>query len=65
MAQRNPSKPQGSAQPPERGKARDTTTSRAPQDIDKDDVHRAPESGEKPEASGGGSDQPPREPDEV
>ena len=64
MAQRNPSKQQSSAQPPERGTARDTTTNRAPQDIDKDDVHSAPESGDKPEASSGG-DQPPREPDEV
>ena len=47
------------------GKASDTAGQRPPPDLDKDDVHRAPESGEKPEASGGGSDEPPREPDEV
>ena len=63
MAQRNPSQ----QDPPRKrgGKASDTAGERPPQDIDKEDVHRAPESGEKPEASGGGSDQPPREPDEV
>jgi hypothetical protein len=63
MAQHDPSKQQGSAQPPERGKARDTATPGAPQDVEKDDVHSAPESGEKSEASSG-SDQP-RDPDEI
>ena len=62
MAQRNPSQ----QDPPRKrgGKASDTAGERPPQDIDKDDVHRAPESGDKPEASSGG-DQPPRDPDEV
>ena len=62
MAQRNPSQ----QDPPRKrgGKASDTAGQRPPQDIDKDDVHRAPESGDKPEASSGG-DQPPRDPDEV
>jgi len=61
MTQREPSKPR--AKKPRAGQ-----TQPAPQaapEPDKDDVHRAPESGDKPEAATSGGDEEPREPDEV
>ena len=60
MAKRNPSQ----QDPPRKRGSKASETAVPPQDIDKDDVHCAPESGEKPEASGSG-DEPQRDPDEV
>ena len=61
MAQRKPEHDM----PHERGnKSSEETLRRPAAEQDKDDEHRAPESGDKPEASGSG-EPPPREPDEI
>jgi hypothetical protein len=65
MAQRNPTPPRGQRPEREHGTADHSAPVRRPAtDTDKDDEHRAPESGEKPEASSSG-DEPARDPDEV
>jgi hypothetical protein len=63
MTQREPSKQR--TKKPRSGKQEPAPPAAPLADQDKDDVHRAPESGDKPEASSIGGDQPPREPDEV
>ena len=62
MAQRNPNQQDAPRKRDDR--ATSTAGQRPPPDLDKDDVHRAPESGDKPEASSGG-EEPAREPDEI
>lgn len=64
MAQPNPSKRQGRPPSHAREPARSETTDRAHPDVDKDDVSRAPESGEK-ENTPSGAEEPTRDPDEV